>query len=205
MWDLPRSEIEPVSHALAGRFFTAQPPEKPHEVYVSFWESFLDKCPGVGLLDHTVVLFSIFKGIPYCFPQWLHQFTEGVTSESSSHFAGQGEILHIDLWDQSWCKVGGGKQGSQCLWHKLACWVTRDCWLPGNQPGTIPFLLSLPLLPDLQTAVFPLLWNSALKCIPQHLSEGTGLTVGWTWGRWLKKIEKKKKAIKEKKISQWLF
>ena len=29
MWDLPRSGIEPMSPALAGRFFTTQPPGKP--------------------------------------------------------------------------------------------------------------------------------------------------------------------------------
>ena len=29
MWDLPRSGIEPVSPALAGQFFTTEPPEKP--------------------------------------------------------------------------------------------------------------------------------------------------------------------------------
>ena len=29
MWDLPGSGIEPVSPALAGRFFTTEPPEKP--------------------------------------------------------------------------------------------------------------------------------------------------------------------------------
>ena len=31
MWDLSRSEIEPVSPALAGGFFTTEPPEKPLE------------------------------------------------------------------------------------------------------------------------------------------------------------------------------
>ena len=30
MWDLSRSAMEPVSSALAGRFFT-EPPEKPHQ------------------------------------------------------------------------------------------------------------------------------------------------------------------------------
>ena len=30
-------------------------------------------CPGVGLLDHEVVLF--FEEPSYCFPYWLHQFT----------------------------------------------------------------------------------------------------------------------------------
>ena len=29
MWDLPGSEIGPVAPALAGRFFTAEPPERP--------------------------------------------------------------------------------------------------------------------------------------------------------------------------------
>ena len=35
-----------------------------------------DTCPGMGLLDHVVTLsFSFFKDLPYCFPQWLFQFT----------------------------------------------------------------------------------------------------------------------------------
>ena len=29
MWDLPGSEVEPVSPALAGEFFTAEPPGSP--------------------------------------------------------------------------------------------------------------------------------------------------------------------------------
>ena len=31
MWDLPGSGIEPVSPALAGRFFTTEPPGKPQQ------------------------------------------------------------------------------------------------------------------------------------------------------------------------------
>ena len=27
------------------------------------------------LLGHMVVPFSVFRKLPYCFPQWLHQFT----------------------------------------------------------------------------------------------------------------------------------
>ena len=34
--DLPNPGIKPVSPALAGKFFTTEPPEKPKEVYVSF-------------------------------------------------------------------------------------------------------------------------------------------------------------------------
>ena len=29
MWDLPGSGIEPIAPALAGRFFTTEPPDKP--------------------------------------------------------------------------------------------------------------------------------------------------------------------------------
>ena len=45
-------------------------------VHVSFWISgfFQIYIPGVELLGHVVVLFSIFlrkKNAPYCFPQWM--------------------------------------------------------------------------------------------------------------------------------------
>ena len=34
MWDLPRSGIEPVSPALAGGFFTTEPPGKPSHFFL---------------------------------------------------------------------------------------------------------------------------------------------------------------------------
>ena len=40
-------------------------------MHVSFeleFSSFLDICPGVGLLDHMVTLFLVFWEPPYCFP-----------------------------------------------------------------------------------------------------------------------------------------
>ena len=37
MWDLPRSGMEPLSPALAGRFFTTKPSGKPqHSMFISF-------------------------------------------------------------------------------------------------------------------------------------------------------------------------
>ena len=36
MWDLLGPGMEPVSPALAGRFFTTEPPEKPKELFFSF-------------------------------------------------------------------------------------------------------------------------------------------------------------------------
>ena len=123
MWDLPRSGIEPVSHALAGRFFTAQPPEKPHEAYVSFWESFLDKCPGVGLLDHTVVLFSIFKGISILFstvavPIYIPTGSVGglPSLHTSPAFVCGFSMTVVILTSVSW-------------WWKMSVWAIT-CWCP---------------------------------------------------------------------------
>ena len=76
MWDLPRPGLEPVSPALAGRFSTTAPPGKP---WIYLFELVillpLDKYLEKELLDHMVVLLLFFEEPPYCFPQWLHQFT----------------------------------------------------------------------------------------------------------------------------------
>ena len=40
MWDLPRSGIEPVSPALAGKLFTTEPPWKPSDTFI-MTENFL--------------------------------------------------------------------------------------------------------------------------------------------------------------------
>jgi len=37
MWDLPGSGIEPISPALAGGFFTTEPPRKPFSVFLMLW------------------------------------------------------------------------------------------------------------------------------------------------------------------------
>ena len=39
MWDLPRSGLEPVSPALAGRFSTTAPPGKPQHNFYMQWET----------------------------------------------------------------------------------------------------------------------------------------------------------------------
>ena len=49
MWDLPRPGLEPVSPALAGRFSTTAPPEKPYELFISY----------IGLAKKFVWFFSI--------------------------------------------------------------------------------------------------------------------------------------------------
>ena len=45
-----------------------------------FFFFFLDLYPGVGLLDHVAALFLAFEESPFCFLQWLHQFTDLPTS-----------------------------------------------------------------------------------------------------------------------------
>ena len=39
------------------------------------------------LLGHMVVPFSVFRKRPYCFPQWLHQFTFPPTMYKGSFFS----------------------------------------------------------------------------------------------------------------------
>ena len=52
-WDLPASGIEPVSPALAGRFFTTEPPGKPYSVFLKR-HSFN---PHHGLMKQGLLLF----------------------------------------------------------------------------------------------------------------------------------------------------
>ena len=40
--DLPNPGIKPVSPALAGKFFTTEPPEKPKEVYMSLFNQHIN-------------------------------------------------------------------------------------------------------------------------------------------------------------------
>ena len=53
MWDLPRSQIEPVSPALAGRFFTPEPPTKPL--------NFLVNC--FVLLEYTILKYYLLMRV----------------------------------------------------------------------------------------------------------------------------------------------
>ena len=59
MWDLPRSGIEPVFPALAGGFFTTEPPGKPHVFILHFW-----LCPGFTAMHRS---FSVME----CELLWL--------------------------------------------------------------------------------------------------------------------------------------
>ena len=53
---------------------------------LELWFS-LDVCSGVGLLDHMVALFLIFKEPPHCSPHWLHQFTFPLPAWEGSLFS----------------------------------------------------------------------------------------------------------------------
>ena len=71
------------------------------EVPVSFQISsfvFFHKYPEVELLDHEVVLFLIFKELPYCFPQWLYQFTFPPTVNESVLFSTSSPMLVISYF-----------------------------------------------------------------------------------------------------------
>ena len=55
MWDLPRSGLEPVSPALAGRFSTTAPPGKPRLLF------FKDFSLGISVLCHQISLQCPWK------------------------------------------------------------------------------------------------------------------------------------------------
>ena len=74
MWDLPRPGLEPVCPALAGRFSTTAPPEKPKvNLYVLFgkeilivlsgkgsWPHFCGKSPCTCVFIHLQTWISVF-------------------------------------------------------------------------------------------------------------------------------------------------
>ena len=71
----------------------------------------LDRCPGVGLLDHSVVRvqFQSFEETPYCFPQWLYQFTFLPTVQEGSLLSAPSPAFIVcrlfDDGHSGWCKV----------------------------------------------------------------------------------------------------
>ena len=66
-------------------------------------------CPIVGLLGHIVVLFLVFKELPYCFPQWLCQFTFPPTVQECSLFFTPFPTFIVcrrfDEGHSDWCEV----------------------------------------------------------------------------------------------------
>ena len=54
MWDLPGPGIEPVSPALAGRFFSTGPPEKPFPALLITSVSAIQRVPEADALDSTL-------------------------------------------------------------------------------------------------------------------------------------------------------
>ena len=69
MWDLPESGVEPMSPALAGRFFTTEPPRKPSIAICHTFScnkgpnSLLAKthCDFLGALGKFLSFLSFFK------------------------------------------------------------------------------------------------------------------------------------------------
>ena len=62
MWDLPRPGIKPISPALAGGFFTTEPPRKPWDLFLKFTLSWsiiaLQCCVGVSCTTAWTLKFS---------------------------------------------------------------------------------------------------------------------------------------------------
>ena len=63
LWDLPRPGLEPVSPALAGRFSTTAPPEKPRHIH-SLSSKFL-KWANHPFSSFLILLFLVFLSLGY--------------------------------------------------------------------------------------------------------------------------------------------
>ena len=71
MWDLPRSGLEPMSPALAGRFSTTAPPGKPHPSFL-FPSNTLLSLPGVlqSIPQHLNVCMCVCVCVCSCLLAW---------------------------------------------------------------------------------------------------------------------------------------
>ena len=133
MWDLLGSGIEPVSPALAGRFFTTEPPGKPQFffVYTQKWHFRIT----------WLLYLKIFENVPDCFPGWLHHFTfpRAVHRIPHQHLLFSFQSFSLRWWKcskdngvlQPVQQVGIGS-GRRIVWEK----ETRDriqVWMMG--PG----------------------------------------------------------------------
>ena len=78
MWNFPGSVIEPMSPALAGRFFIIEPPGKPNHWVFCFLFLTLQYCVGFAIYQHEsatgIHVFPILSPPPY-HPSGLSQCT----------------------------------------------------------------------------------------------------------------------------------
>ena len=97
---------------------------------------FLDKHPGMELLGYMVVLFLLLKQLPYCFPQWLHQFTFPPKVYKHSFYSKPlPKFIICRLFDDSrsdWCEVtshcGFDLPFPDASCEELTHWERLWCW-----------------------------------------------------------------------------
>ena len=117
MWDLPGSGIEPGSPALAGRFFTTEPPWKPHVLILVF--AFMIRlcfflCP---LILGTARQFPLFLSLRCGLCAWP------CLAFSNSVLVCSGETPRV-FWLQSMCF--GGSLSSVLSWSLAIPSVVRS-------------------------------------------------------------------------------
>ena len=101
MWDPPWPGIEPVSPALAGGFFTTEPPGKPQSI--TFWNLNTAKAM-------TYLVAQTLKGLPTTWETWVRSlgWEDLLEKEMATHSS-------ILAWKTPWTKEPGRLQsmGSQ--------------------------------------------------------------------------------------------
>ena len=83
---------------------------------------YLDKYPGMELLDHTVILFLIFWELPYSLSQQLYQFTFLINCMGFPSYHILTSTCHLlsfwwwPFW-QMWSDISLG------FWFEFCCWL----------------------------------------------------------------------------------
>ena len=84
-WDLPRPGIEPVPPALAGGFFTTEPPGKPQEMFSNTWpQMFL--CLIVGCRKLKTFMLILYSWVHLTCGRKLSDLTTSASLKDSRDF-----------------------------------------------------------------------------------------------------------------------
>ena len=132
--DLPDPGIEPVPSALAGRFFTTEPPGKPHQkieqVLVSLFHLLSNWGSNNSLINGSLLLTKLNIKKIYSNYQSTLLPPEKSICRSRSNRTGHGKM--------DWFQIGKGVQGcilSPCLFNLYAEYIKWNAGLDEAQAG----------------------------------------------------------------------
>ena len=127
MWDLPRSGLEPVSPALAGRLPTTAPPGKPLKIHFKKWH-----CQPDGVSTHIAGSWrnTLYKVSLLCWghlPAGVGHLPYSLTKDGSGQCTWPHPKVEVPVQGQWWC-----------LGQQFSVWSASV--LRSNCPGSLPLM-----------------------------------------------------------------